>query len=69
MTNNLIVDGWKFEVREGAWVAIDPEDTDLTVGLNEDGSGIHIEDAEYPSWTHTIPFSVIDKLRELARDQ
>lgn len=65
-----IVEGWPLRVVGGAWVALCPRDTDVTVSLNEDGSGFFIEDScrYYPSGRYDIPFRVLDRLRALSEE-
>ena len=61
-----VVDGWHFDVIDGAWAAQCPWDGTVHVSLSEDGDGINIQDATryYPGGNYTIPFLVIDELRK-----
>lgn len=59
-----LIDGWKFEVRDGVWWAFDTEQPDVSVTISDDGEGAFLADGMYSTSAYTLPFSVIDELRK-----
>lgn len=68
MTEGVIVDGWRFEQRNGGLVAVCPADDNVSVAVAASGNGVSLESRTryYEDEAYTIPFLVIDMLRRLA---